>query len=446
MTESRSSSSGLRPWLAAIYAIGLTSACAVVSLGACATGEVATDLSGEGGSGDDVSCPGAQTSCGGTCVDVAISKTNCGACGTACSPGQVCSQGKCASTCGGGTVKCGDSCASTGNDPSNCGACGNACGGGQACVNGTCDAPCASGQRKCTASDGGAPICTSTDSDNGNCGGCGNVCPSGYNCSAGQCALACDAGLRACVPDGGAAACVNTSNDLANCGACGASCPASGYTCTSGTCQIACTAPQSACAGADAGQYCANLQTDPLHCGGCNNACAATMVCTAGQCVAGATCTVNLARQGATASMSTGGVTTYGPQNMNDGVGKTTCAFAWVTNGTSPGGAYIQYTWAAAVSVGSVYVETEPDTSCSPPPPGGRNIHSGTVQYWNGSAWVTSTTFSFAAGHGDVQVNLPQPVTTTQLRIFDLTTDPGNGNSMIFEWHVYSGINCSPPP
>ena len=144
--------------------------------------------------------------------------------------------------------------------------------------------------------------------------------------------------------------------------------------------------------------------------------------------------------------MSTGGITTYGPQNMNDGVGKTVCSFAWVTDSTTPSGAWVQYTWASAVSIQSFYLETEPDTVCSPPNPSGRNLHSGTVQWWNGTAWVTATTFSYPAGHGDVQVNLPQPVTTTQLRVFDMTTDPGNGNTIIFEWHVYGGTSCSPPP
>jgi hypothetical protein len=428
-------------------AIALVCASAMLPAFGCATGIVASDGIIEGGAGDDASCPGAQVSCSGTCVDIATSKSSCGSCGNACASGQVCSQGACSSTCGGGTVNCGGSCTTTGNDPANCGACGNACAGGQACVNGTCDAPCGQGQKKCPASDGGAAACTPTDTDRNNCGACGNACPSGYDCAAGQCALACDAGLRACAPDGGVAACVNTTNDPRNCGACGNACPASGYTCTSGTCQIVCPPPETACTGGDAGQYCTNLQTDPQHCGGCNNACGATMICTAGQCVLGGTCTVNLARQGATPSISSGGtIAPYVPANMNDGVGKTTCGFAWVNNSTTPSGAFIQYTWASPITVGSLYVETEPDTVCSPPQPSGRNIHSGTVQYWNGNAWVTSTTFSFPAGHGDVQVNLPQAVSTTELRIFDLTTDPGNGNSAIFEWHVYSGINCTPPP
>ena len=45
-------------------------------------------------------CPGALTSCGGTCVNIQTDRAHCGGCGTTCTPTQVC-QGSCfpRSTC-----------------------------------------------------------------------------------------------------------------------------------------------------------------------------------------------------------------------------------------------------------------------------------------------------------------------------------------------------------
>ena len=111
-----------------------------------------------------------------------------------------------------------------------------------------------------------------------------------------------------------------------------------------------------------------------------------------------------------------------------------------------PSGAFYEYDWAQPVTIGSFYVETVNGLNPGPPcgNPAGRNLASGTVQYWNGASWVTSMTWSNE--HADLKINLPAPVTTTKLRLFDVTTDPGNGNSLIYEWHVYGGTNCMPPP
>jgi hypothetical protein len=143
----------------------------------------------------------------------------------------------------------------------------------------------------------------------------------------------------------------------------------------------------------------------------------------------------------ATPSSSGGGVTTYGPAVMNDTVTEPVCAFHWINNGQTPSGAYIEYQWPSAVTIASTYIATQAATStvCSS---SGRNVFSGSVQYWNGTSYVTATTFTGQAD--DVVVALPTPVTTTRLRIFDMTTSPGNGNSLIYEWYVFPSAGCSP--
>src|SRR5512147_395166 len=54
---------------------------------------------GSSSSSQTTSCSGSSTLCGDTCVNTRSDNANCGACGAACAPGQVCSAGQCALTC-----------------------------------------------------------------------------------------------------------------------------------------------------------------------------------------------------------------------------------------------------------------------------------------------------------------------------------------------------------
>jgi hypothetical protein len=247
----------------------------------------------------------------------------------------------------------------------------------------------------------------------------------------------------------------------------------SGDTCKSGACVagagLACAAP---------GQ-CMTATCDPStgHCvskpvpdgGGCydGNNCTTGDICTGGACsgrpvgcvngdgccpvncspTADSDCSgcTNIALK-AVASSSGGGSGTIGPQNMNDGVGKSSCAFTWVFDDVQPSGAWIEFSWTDAVTIGSMYVETEP-ASGQPPvcsTVATRNLASGRVQYLSGGAWYDIA--SFTGFVNDVQVNLTNPVTTTAIRIFDMTATSPGYNSVIYEWHVYPQLGCKPPP
>jgi hypothetical protein len=128
---------------------------------------------------------------------------------------------------------------------------------------------------------------------------------------------------------------------------------------------------------------------------------------------------------------------------MNNGQASSCGTFTWVTNSAT---AYIQLTWPTAVTIGSFYIETENSAGTSPcSENSGRNLSSGTVQVWNGMSWVNVGGFSGQVGTS-VQFNMPSQVSTTQLRLYGITASPGNGNIIIFQWHVYSGMNCAPPP
>lgn len=116
--------------------------------------------------------------CGDACVGTDVDVNNCGGCGTACKPGEVCSNGACGLTCAAPLATCGAPdggagadggitqafCAKVKKDVGNCGACGNACAANETCVDGACSAGCAtasdcpSGAAKCVANKCTVPV------------------------------------------------------------------------------------------------------------------------------------------------------------------------------------------------------------------------------------------------------------------------------------------------
>jgi hypothetical protein len=131
---------------------------------------------------DATPCSGSL--CAGQCVDTSNSNVHCGACGRACSGGQVCMQGMCALTCGNGESICSQSCVNTRVDRGHCGGCGRACASSEDCVAGACVARCPAGQSSCSGS------CANLQTDARNCGACGAVCAANQRCMTGSCVAA----------------------------------------------------------------------------------------------------------------------------------------------------------------------------------------------------------------------------------------------------------------
>ena len=192
-------------------------------------------------------CTGGSSQCGDTCVVLGRDRENCGACGTKCADGELCSAGKCGNTCTGGAVKCADKCADLKIDPANCGQCMNACAPGMVCSVGKCAVQCGGGSTQCGMS------CADVGSDRFNCGMCGVACATGEDCVQGMCELQCQQGLVRCAtpdagiypPDAGDAAmlgpevCTNTNIDPFNCGSCGTPCGGGKPKCLNGVCVLA---------------------------------------------------------------------------------------------------------------------------------------------------------------------------------------------------------------
>jgi hypothetical protein len=133
----------------------------------------------------------------------------------------------------------------------------------------------------------------------------------------------------------------------------------------------------------------------------------------------------------------------YGPSEWIDGVDQAGCqaascteCFGWVTNSPGTNGSWIQLSWGASQTIGSIYVDTDGcDTD-------NRHLSSGSVQYWNGAAWITETTWNGA--NGDLSFDFNPPVDTTMIRLMNVQPPPGGLNSLVFEWSVYTPLGCTP--
>jgi hypothetical protein len=162
-------------------------------------------------------CPAGEAMCGGACVDVLSSSTNCGACGVSCTTGSYCSQGVCggSTTCTSPNTLCNGKCVNLMSSASNCGDCGFACPSGESCVEGACTSAstCSTGYTMC--SDGCQYLPTSST----DCGSCGNSCDGG-TCSSGVCqnSTTTCASCEATAESGTCASAYSTCNGDANCG------------------------------------------------------------------------------------------------------------------------------------------------------------------------------------------------------------------------------------
>jgi hypothetical protein len=215
--------------------------------------------------GDQCVCPQGTTECttpwgGKECVDTTTSDTNCGTCGTACTTvslpepnlykgclGSTCDQDKCRP----GYFDCdndkSNGCESLVNtDAKNCGACGNACDPGQICFRGEC---------QCKAGTFCTNVCVDLATDPMNCGRCGEECPGrkrsdmpfgnlkspngAPSCVGGRCDYTCDPGWADCDQDIDNGCEADILTNPFRCGGCDIKCDvAAGQVCIGGKCAM----------------------------------------------------------------------------------------------------------------------------------------------------------------------------------------------------------------
>ncbi len=385
----------------------------------------------------EVPCEGAQ--CSGPDAEVIT-----GPCGNGdLDDGEACDDGY-ADACG----SCNADCSGPGS--------GSTCGDGQHCPEaevcddgyndacGSCNEACLAAGSGATCGDGS--ICPETE-----------VCDDGYVDACGSCNADCSGiGGGAACGDGQhcpeAEVCDDGHNDA--CGSCNADCSAAGAGAACGdsfvcpeleSCDVGpdpCHVCNASCTGGGSGPICG----DNLWCqsaeqcedgntsngDGCSSTC--QNECNPGNDISGS----------ASGSISAGSTdqVTYGPAKLNDGHYEGECAsfqFCWITASSSPGSAYFQYNWSAAVPVRRIAIDTtvQGSSNCAG---SGRNLAGATVQWWNGSGWVTAGTVSGQTN--DWSFVFPSTVTTTAIRLYGAyTSTAGQGsNPVVFEWDVFSCI------
>lgn len=135
--------------------------------------------------GSDGACPAPNITCEGQCIDTRANARNCGACGLACAPAEICTDGRCQQGCAAGQTTCADGCANLGNDPRHCGTCETSCKPGEVCGDGHCAGGCPDDETSCSGS------CVDVQTDVQNCGTCGTVCGANDDCFEGKCVVGC---------------------------------------------------------------------------------------------------------------------------------------------------------------------------------------------------------------------------------------------------------------
>jgi len=246
-------------------------------------------------------------------------------------------------------------------------------------------------------------------------------------CSNKACGTTCPGNQQLCT-DG---ICYDTSHFHDHCGDCNTACQSTEY-CTTGHC---CSTGTAWC-----GSACINVLGDPLNCGSCGNKCTNNYSCVGGTCVA---CSNTNIAPLATATSSGGGTTTYGPADMNDGKNEAAnCStYEWTTAGNSPGTAWVQYTWSTSHKIASIALDIQSATTTDSCGNLGRTLGAATIQWWDGTKWVTDG--SVSAKTDDWTYTFTSPVTTTQIRLYAIyctNTQGQTSNPIIYEWQV-TGCN-----
>ena len=111
----------------------------------------------------------------------------------------------------------------------------------------------------------------------------------------------------------------------------------------------------------------------------------------------------------------------------------------WVTAEDFPQGKWIQLDWPTPVTIGRISFDTvNANVADCIGSNTGRCLGGGTIQWWDGNAWVTAGTVSGQSD--DWEFTFPAPVVTDSIRLYDLVASTVGGqtsNPVIIEWQAF---------
>jgi hypothetical protein len=136
-----------------------------------------------------------------------------------------------------------------------------------------------------------------------------------------------------------------------------------------------------------------------------------------------------------------GTIAPYNAASLNNSVGENCSQWAWMGNSSTSSG-WATLTWSSAQTVGSMYIDSEHATApaCGT---SGRDIKSATVQYQNlSNGWVSVGTIQNGENY---MFTFSSPVQAKAVRLTNVLSSAGNGNTIVFEWYVFATAGCPTP-
>jgi len=155
-------------------------------------------------------------------------------------------------------------------------------------------------------------------------------------------------------------------------------------------------------------------------------------------------------------SSSGGGVDEFGPEMMNDGIGKDDCSYHWIRTRNEIGQkrqGWIRLDWSENVTVSEMIIQTTNcDESCGKDSDDpfyidpGRNTGSGIVQYLDEDEITWITNGEFVDEVGDVEYIFTKTIITKAIRIKkvlpSMQCKGQQSNPVVFEWKVLGTPSC----
>lgn len=119
---------------------------------------------------------------------------------------------------------------------------------------------------------------------------------------------------------------------------------------------------------------------------------------------------------------------------MNDGLSESSCDFAWFHD-RAPEVGSIELEWTTPQELWGIHIDTVSNVSAPCLYTGNRTLASGSIEWWDGSAWVVDGVVTGQVD--DWSYEFTAPISTTRIRIHQALGSPQE-NPVVFEWSAFA--------